>query len=122
MSEQANTIVASNAKTIQFPLVLAFGVTVHKIQGQTIERPMKIVIDLKRFREGGQGYVASSRIKELVQLFTLDELLEKKIYPNHRSLEEIRRLWEVSINNNPTSWDEDTTSEVTKISFLNTRS
>ena len=39
MSKKANTVVGSSAKLIQYPLILAYAVTVHKIQGQTIERP-----------------------------------------------------------------------------------
>ena len=43
------------------------------------------------------------------------------IDPNKKALEEIVRLWDVSINNNPTPWDNDASDEVTKISFLNTQ-
>ena len=47
---------------------------------------------------------------------------EKNIYPNQKALEEIERLSKISINNNPTPWDMDSTDGVTKISFLNSRS
>ena len=122
LAKNANTIVASTARLIQYPLILAFAVTVHKVQGQTIEQPLKCVIDIRTVFQGAQGYVMGSRVKEMDQLFILEDLPEKKIYPNQKALEEIERLWKVSINNNPTPWDSDATSGVTKISFLNTRS
>ena len=107
---------------IQYPLVLSYSVTVHKIQGQTLEKPSKVCVDIRRTRNGGQAYVALSRIKELEQLFILGELPDNKMYPNHKALDEIERLEQISINNNPTSWDKEATHDVTKISFLNTRS
>ena len=122
LSKAAKTVIASTAKLIQYPLILAFAVTVHKVQGQTIERPLKCVIDLRSVFEGAQAYVMLSRIKELEQLYILEELPENKIYPIQKALEEIKRLEEVSINNNPTSWDKESNSNVTKICFLNTRS
>ena len=122
LSSHANTSGASTARLIQYPLVLAYAVTVHKIQGQTIEKPSKICVDLRRVRNGGQAYVALSRIKELEQLFILEELPAHKMYPNHKALDEIKRLEEISINNNPTSWDKVKTHGVTKICFLNVRS
>ena len=102
LSKTANTVIASTAKLIQYPLILAFAVTVHKVQGQTIERPLKCVMDLRSVFEGAQAYVMLSRIKELGQLYILEELPENKIYPIQKALDEIKRLQEVSINNNPT--------------------
>ena len=63
-----------------------------------------------------------SRVKDMEQLFILEELPEKKIYPNQKALEEIERLWKVYLNSNPTPWDKEATIGVTKISFLNTQS
>ena len=71
---------SKTAKTAsQYPLILAFAVTVHKVQGQTIERPLKCVVDLRSVFEGAQAYVMLSRIKELDQLYILEELPENKI-------------------------------------------
>ena len=72
--------------------------------------------------EGAQAYVMMSRIKELEQLYILEELPENKIYPIRKALDEIKRLQEVSINKNPTSWVKESKSNVIKISYLNTRS
>ena len=106
LARNANTIVASTAKLVQYPLILAFAVTVHKVQGQTIERPLKCVIDLRTVFQGAQGYVMMSRVKEMEQLFILEELPENKIYPNKKALDEIERLWQVSLNNNLKPWDD----------------
>ena len=42
----------NTAKLLQYPIILAFAVTVYKIQGQTIEKPLKCVIDLQSVFEG----------------------------------------------------------------------
>ena len=96
--------------------------TLSKAAKTTIEHPLKCVIDLKSVFEGAQAYVMLSRIKELKQLYILEELPENKIYPIKKALDEITRLQEVSINNDPTSWDKESETNMTKISFLNTRS
>ena len=103
-------------------MILAFAVTVYKVQGQTIERPLKCVIDLRSVFQGAQAYVMMSRIKELQQLFILEELPEDNIKPIKKALDEIKRLQDVSINNNPTSWEVEMKSNVRKVSYLNTRS
>lgn len=66
--------------------------------------------------------MAQSRIKELEQLFILEELPVKKMYPNIKALDEIERLFINSINNNPSIWDKTAQYDVTKVSFLNSRS
>ena len=63
-----------------------------------------------------------SRVQELDQLYILEELIEDKIYANHRALAEIDRLIEVSINKNPSDWDKEQDGSLIKISFLNCRS
>ena len=55
LSKTAKTAIASTAKLVQYPLILAFAVTVHKVQGQTIERPLKCVVDLRSVFEGAQA-------------------------------------------------------------------
>ena len=95
LSRKANIVIGSSAKLIQYPLILAYAVTVHKIQGQTIERQWKCVIDLMSVFEGAQAYIILSRVKELEQIFILGELPENKIYPIPKALDKINRLEEI---------------------------
>lgn len=46
----------------QYPLSLAYGVTIHKSQGMTLN---KVIIDFNRIFADGQAYVALSRVKTL---------------------------------------------------------
>ena len=122
LSKAAKTMTGNTAKLLQFPIILAFAVTVYKIQGQTIERPLKCVIDLKSVFEGAQAYVMLSRMKEIMQLYILDELPTNKMYPIEKALTEIRRLESVSLNKNPSLWERTDTSNLIKISYLNAQS
>ena len=115
-------LISSTAKLIQFPLVLAWAVTVHKFQGQTVKSPQKVVIDLRSVFEAAQAYVMASRVQELNQLYILEELPEEKIYASAAALTEIERLIQVSVNNNPSKWENKENGSTTKISFLNCRS
>jgi ATP-dependent exoDNAse (exonuclease V) alpha subunit len=80
------------ASYIQFPLRLAWAITVHKCQGMTLE---EAEVDLSKTFEKGQGYVALSRLKKLRNL-RLIGLNEKALEVDTLSLKADRRFKELS--------------------------
>jgi len=59
----------AEASRVQIPLILAWAITIHKSQGQTIQR---LKIDLTRVWAPGQVYVALSRATNLDNLQVLN--------------------------------------------------
>ncbi|MFA6989406.1 MAG: PIF1 family DEAD/DEAH box helicase [Candidatus Gastranaerophilaceae bacterium] len=57
----------------QYPLRLAYGITIHKSQGMTLD---ELVVDCNKIFECGQAYVALSRIK------TIEGLYLRSFHPN----------------------------------------
>ena len=112
------------AKVIQFPLALAYSITGHKSQGQTIKRPRALVTDLRKAWHSAKSlaYVICSRIESLDQLFILGDLPLKKFeYISEAAKDEMERLEKVSINKNPNPWFKNNDFSL-KISSLNIRS
>ncbi len=68
------------AERKQFPLKLAYGITIHKSQGMTLE---KLVVDCSRIFERGQAYVAMSRVKTLNGLYLKSFSQDKVMVDEH---------------------------------------
>ena len=65
--------VISTAMVIQFPLKLAFACTAHKIQGATIPKPNKAIINVEDTFTAAMPYVMLSRACALSQILILNE-------------------------------------------------
>ena len=94
--------VSSTATVIQFPIKLAFAITSHKIQGQTIPWPIKVVLDIDSVFEDAQAHVMLSRVQQINQIYILNQLNESKIRTSQIGLAETERLAKISLNDNPT--------------------
>ena len=90
--------------------VSGHSITGHKSQGMTVRDPRVLVTDLRSAFTDALSYVISSRIESIEQIFFSHSLPRKKFKCSETVLEEIDRLEDISINNNPTAWfqnDED---------------
>merc|ERR1712082_295515 len=110
-------VVGTTATVIQFPIKLAFAITSHKIQGQTIPSPMSVALDLESIFEDAQAHVMLSRVQQMDQVFIVDKFSESKIRTSKIALEEKRRLENISINNNPTPWESSGDHEIKVITI-----
>lgn len=86
------------AERSQFPLRLAYGITIHKSQGMTLDR---LVVDCSRIFERGQSYVAMSRVKTLEGLYLKNFEPEKVLVDNRVAefYENLREVEDVEPNN-----------------------
>ena len=110
--------VGATATLVQFPIKVAHAITAHKIQGQTIPKPLKVAFDVLNIFDEAQGYVMLSRVQEMEQVYLIDGFDPDKIYPSKKALNELERMNSVSWNNNPSCWNKDM-KEVIKILSLN---
>ena len=99
--------VGSNVTLFQFPVKLAHAITAHKIQGQTLPKPLKVAFELTSIFEEAQGYVMLSRVQELDQVFILGEFDPKKLYPSKKALWEVDRMNKISFNENLPAWNKE---------------
>ena len=63
----------------QFPVVLAYAITIHKSQGMTYQR---VACDISRCFAPGQAYVALSRCSRLAGLFLVNEINKSQVMVN----------------------------------------
>ena len=73
---------AAKAKLIQFPVKLAWAITAHKVQGQTIKDPRPVGIDLQSTFAPAQSYVMLGRTENINQIYLAkfdDKKLKRKI-------------------------------------------
>ena len=80
------------AQRIQYPLRLAYGITIHKSQGMTLD---KLVVDCARIFERGQAYVAMSRVKTLNGLYLKNfeptkVFVDSKVAKFYENLQEVK--------------------------------
>lgn len=68
----------------QMPLKLAWAMTIHKAQGQTVDGPMWVDLG-QRVWSGGQTYVALSRVRRLDQLHLRRSLRDEDILVEKRA-------------------------------------
>lgn len=80
------------AQRSQLPLILAWALSIHKAQGQTLER---VKIDLKRVFENGQAYVALSRATSQAGL-EVQNFDPKKVMAHPRVAEFYNSLYSVN--------------------------
>ena len=110
--------VGSTATLVQFPMKLAHAITAHKIQGQTIPKPLKVAYHIDSVFEEAQGYVMLSRVQELNQVYIIDKFDQKKLYPSQKALVELERMNKGSWNENPDAWTKISDNTI-KIASLN---
>ena len=75
---------AGKARFNQVPLKLAWAMTIHKVQGQTLEADISVDFG-QRLWSGGQAYVALSRVRKLDQLHLRRELHQGDILVEKRA-------------------------------------
>ena len=86
------------------------------MQGATVSKPNSLILDLRHVMEPAQAYVMLSRVQALSQLFIIEDICRRKIYPSPLAIEELERLKTVSLNN------ENTPTKYSLITSLNIRS
>ena len=96
---------------------VAYAITAHKIQGQTIPKPLKVALDISSVFEDAQAHVMLSRVEEFEQIFILDSLPAEKIRASSKASKELGEMNARSINQNPIPWKQDNTHY--KVASLN---
>ena len=82
---------SAKVKLIQFPVKLAWAITAHKIQGQTVKDPKPVGLDLQSTFACAQSYVMLGRTENLNQIF-LAKFDNKKLKVDKNSLKQNKTL------------------------------
>ena len=117
LSKKATTS-STKATLVQFPLKVAHAITAHKIQGQTITKPLKVGLDISSVFEDAQAHVMLSRVEEFEQMYILDKLPQENIRASKKALEQLQKMNERSMNQNPIPWNQKDENYI-KIATLN---
>ena len=97
---------------------VAHAITAHKIQGQSIKKPLKVALDIASVFDDAQSHVMLSRVEELDQIYILEKLPEEKIRASPKALAELQVMNEKSMNKNPIPWEQENENDI-RITFLN---
>ena len=111
--------VGSSASVIQFPVRVAFCMTCHKCQGQSILKPAKVAMDLSSCFQGGMAYVMLSRIQCIDQLYIIGSFDPKVIFADPSALAAVKALEAKSMNRNPTPWQNTSLKRALRIAAFN---
>ena len=86
-------------KRTQFPLMLSWACTFHKVQGLSLEKARVISFDLLKQRSFnyGQMYVALSRVTSLNGLYLIGEYKSSAIKADPRAIHEYERMRDESV-------------------------
>ena len=109
---------STKATLIQFPLKVARAITAHKIQGQTIPKPLKVALDISSIFDDAQAHVMLSRVQEFEQIYILESLPAGNIRASAKALAELSEMNKRSINHNPIPWRQQNETLI-KIASLN---
>ena len=101
----------------QFPIKLAYAVTAHKIQGQSIPKPLKVAVDMGGTFTPSQAYVMLSRVEDIEQIVIMQDFKERNVRIDPKALVELKEMNERCINRNPEPWRDG--KEGTRIAALN---
>ena len=91
------------------------------MQGGQVSKPNNLVVDVQSSHQPGMVYVMLSRCCSLQQLHILQEMDPDKISVDEKVLKEAKRMWKVSLNNNPGPWANPKV-EGLRVASLNVRS
>ena len=120
-SASAKGVRANTASVQQFPVIISFASTTHKIQGETFVAPRKVAIDLRSVFGPSQAYVMMGRVQKQEQLTIIGSLAENKIYVDKNALDQLEIMKGKSINKNPPVWEKNFKQKL-KIYYHNVQS